>query len=71
MKSFYQIQLDELVRSKVVEYQKQLDSVEEIIRKETKQNERTIAERAVKQIELINQKYITHQHTEHRFHFCF
>lgn len=57
LKSFYQTQLDELVRTKVDEYQKQLDSMEETIRKETKQNERLIAERAIKQIELINQKY--------------
>lgn len=57
LKTFYQSQLDELVRAKVDEYQKQLDSVEDMLRKEAKQIERTIAERAVKQIELINQKY--------------
>lgn len=51
------------MRTKVVEYQKQLDSVEESIRKETKQNERIIADRAIKQIELINQKYVTHPYS--------
>lgn len=40
------------------EYQKQLDAVEGTLRKEAKHIERTIAERAVKQIELINQKYV-------------
>lgn len=57
LKAFYQSQLEELVRAKVDEYQKQLDTVEETLRKEAKHLERTIAERAVKQIELINQKY--------------
>lgn len=58
LKVFYQTQLDELVRSKVDEYQKQFDEMEKSIRKETKQNERMIAERALKQIELITQKYV-------------
>lgn len=58
LKVFYQTQLDDLVRSKVDEYQKQFDDMEKSIRKETKQNERLIAERALKQIELITQKYV-------------
>lgn len=57
LKVFYQTQLDELVRSKVDEYQKQFDQMEKSIRRETKQNERIIAERALKQIELLTQKY--------------
>lgn len=57
MKNFYQAQLDEKVNEKLKEFQRQLDSTEETIRKEFKQSERTIAERAIKQIELISQKY--------------
>lgn len=57
LKVFYQTQLDDLVRSKVDEYQKQYDSMEKSIRRETKQNERIIAERALKQIEQLTQKY--------------
>lgn len=56
LKVFYQTQLDDLVRAKVEEYQKQFDAMEKTIRKETKQNERVIAERALKQIDLITQK---------------
>lgn len=56
LKKFYQNQLEMVVSAKLIEYQKQLDSVEDTLRKEAKQNERTIAERAIKQIELINQK---------------
>lgn len=59
LKVFYQTQLDDLVRAKVEEYQKQFDSMEKSIRRETKQNERVIAERALKQIELLTQKYVT------------
>lgn len=59
LKVFYQTQLDDLVRAKVEEYQKQFDSMEKSIRRETKQNERIIAERALKQIELLTQKYVT------------
>lgn len=40
------------------EYQKQLDEAEATLRKEAKHIERTIAERAAKQIELINQKCV-------------
>lgn len=57
LKVFYQTQLDDLVRAKVDEYQKQFDSMEKSIRRETKQNEHAIAERALKQIELLTQKY--------------
>lgn len=58
LKVFYQTQLDDLVRAKVDEYQKQFDDMEKSIRKETKQNERVIAERALKQIELLTQKLV-------------
>lgn len=58
LKVFYQTQLDDLVRAKVEEYQKQFDSMEKSIRRETKQNERVIAERALKQIEQLTQKYV-------------
>lgn len=56
LKKFYQTQLDEKVNEKLKEFQQQLDSTEEMIRKEFKQSERSIAERAIKQIELITQK---------------
>lgn len=56
LKSFYQTQLEEVVSAKLKEYQEQLDSIEGTLRKESKHNERIIVERAMKQIELINQK---------------
>lgn len=56
LKSYYQSQLEDVVGEKLKEYQKQLDAVEELLRKEAKQNERQLAERAIKQIELITQK---------------
>lgn len=56
LKSFYQTQLDEAVAQKLTEFQQQVDTVETNLRKESKQRERIIAERAIRQMELINQK---------------
>lgn len=56
LKSFYQNQIEEVVQQKVKEFQKQLDLVEDSFKVESKQRERLIAERAIKQMELFNQK---------------
>lgn len=56
LKSYYQKQLDVVVNKKRDEYQIQLDNIEESIRCDAKKTERNIAEQAIKQIELINQK---------------
>lgn len=56
LKTFYQNQLDEAVGQKLTEFQEQMDMVEANMRKEGKQRERLIAERAIRQMELINQK---------------
>lgn len=56
LKSFYQNQIEEVVQQKVKEFQKQLDLVEDAFKVESKQRERLIAERAIKQMELFNQK---------------
>ncbi|XP_037026369.1 myosin-2 heavy chain isoform X2 [Bradysia coprophila] len=56
LKSFYQNQIEDVVQQKVKEFQKQLDLVEESFKIESKQRERLIAERAIKQMELFNQK---------------
>lgn len=56
LKSYYQNQLDAVVNKKRDEYQRQLDNIEESVRREAKKTEKNIAERAIKQIELINQK---------------
>lgn len=56
LKTFYQEQLDTLVRDKVNEYQSQLDSIVETIRKESKQNELQFIQKVLAQIHLINQK---------------
>lgn len=57
LKAYYQAQLEQVVGDKLKEFQKQMDDVEEALKSEARKNERLIAERAVKQIELINQKY--------------
>lgn len=62
LKSYYQNQLENVVSNKLQEFQKQLDTVEESLQSEAKQRERLIAERAIKQMELINQKYFFHSH---------
>lgn len=56
LKNYYQNQLDAVVNKKRNEYQHQLDGIEESIRRDAKKTEKNIAERAIKQIELINQK---------------
>lgn len=56
IKSYYQKQLEQVVAVKVAEFQQQLDNVEDTLRSEAKCRERLIAERAIKQMELINQK---------------
>lgn len=56
LKSYYQAQLEQVVSHKLKEFQEQLDSVEETLKSDAKIRERTIAERAIKQMELINQK---------------
>lgn len=56
LKSYYQAQLEQVVTHKLKEFQEQLDLVEETLKSEAKIRERTIAERALKQMELINQK---------------
>ncbi|EAT42317.1 AAEL006125-PA [Aedes aegypti] len=55
LKKYYQAQLEDVVADKLKEFQKQLTSVEEQLKSEAKRKERLIAERAIKQIELINQ----------------
>ncbi|KXJ80625.1 hypothetical protein RP20_CCG023948 [Aedes albopictus] len=55
LKKYYQAQLEDVVADKLKEFQKQLASVEEQLKSEAKRKERLIAERAIKQIELINQ----------------
>ncbi|XP_058824281.1 myosin heavy chain, non-muscle [Topomyia yanbarensis] len=55
LKKYYQSQLEDVVADKLREFQKQLTAVEEQLRSEAKRKERLLAERAIKQIELINQ----------------
>lgn len=56
LKKYYQTQLEEVVGEKLKEFQNQLNHVEESLKEEGKQRERLLAERAIKQIELILQK---------------
>lgn len=56
LKSYYQTQLEQVVGDKLKEFQKQMDVVEAALKADARKNERLIAERAIKQIELINQK---------------
>lgn len=49
--------MEDVVKQKLNEFQQQLDSVESALKEESRQRERTIAERAIKQMELISQKY--------------
>ncbi|XP_055541745.1 protein BCAP [Wyeomyia smithii] len=55
LKKYYQSQLEDVVADKLKEFQKQLKNVEEQLNDEAKRKERLLAERAIKQIELINQ----------------
>ncbi|KAM7355624.1 centriole duplication and spindle assembly protein centrobin isoform 2-T2 [Cochliomyia hominivorax] len=56
LKSHYQQQLENVVAQKLKEFQEQLDKTEETLKSEARERERLIAERAVKQLELINDK---------------
>lgn len=56
LKSFYQNQIEDVVQQKVKEFQQQLDMVEDSFKVESRQREKLIAERAIKQMELFNQK---------------
>uniref|UniRef100_A0A1Q3F9V9 Uncharacterized protein n=1 Tax=Culex tarsalis TaxID=7177 RepID=A0A1Q3F9V9_CULTA len=55
LKKYYQSQLEDVVGDKLQEFQKQLASVEEQLKSEAKKKQRLLAERAIKQIELINE----------------
>lgn len=48
LKAYYQEQLEQVVAKKLNEFQKQLDTVEETLKIESKQRERLIAERGIK-----------------------
>ncbi|XP_053659213.1 uncharacterized protein LOC128708277 [Anopheles marshallii] len=56
LKKYYQSQLEDVVSDKLKEFQKQLATVEEELREESKKRERNLTERAKRQIELIDQK---------------
>lgn len=56
LKSYYQQQLEQVVSQKLAEFQTQLDAVEGNVRTEAKEREKLLAERAIKQIEMINTK---------------
>lgn len=56
LKMYYQKQLEDVVKQKLNEFQNQVDTMHERLKEENKQREHTIAERAIKQMELINQK---------------
>nr|XP_040224116.2 rootletin [Anopheles coluzzii] len=56
LKKYYQSQLEDVVSDKLKEFQKQLASVEEELKEESRTRERTLTDRAKRQIELIDQK---------------
>lgn len=56
LKAYYQNQLEQVISEKLKEFQQQIDLVEEQLTANAKQRELLIAERAIKQIGLINQK---------------
>lgn len=56
LKAFYQQQLNEAVARKLADFQLQVDGVEATLRTEARQRERLLAERAMRQMELIVQK---------------
>uniref|UniRef100_A0A182MVD0 Uncharacterized protein n=1 Tax=Anopheles culicifacies TaxID=139723 RepID=A0A182MVD0_9DIPT len=56
LKKYYQSQLEDVVSDKLKEFQKQLATVEEELKEESKKRERNLTERAKRQIELIDQK---------------
>lgn len=55
LKKYYQAQLEDVVGDKLKEFQHQLLTVEEQLKSDAKKKERLLAERAIKQIELINE----------------
>lgn len=56
MKKYYQSQLEDVVTDKLNEFQKQLTTVEQELKAEAATKERALADRAKRQIELIDQK---------------
>uniref|UniRef100_A0A182RIM4 Uncharacterized protein n=1 Tax=Anopheles funestus TaxID=62324 RepID=A0A182RIM4_ANOFN len=56
LKKYYQSQLEDVVTDKLKEFQKQLTTVEDELREESKKRERNLTDRAKRQIELIDQK---------------
>ncbi|XP_058059398.1 myosin heavy chain, non-muscle [Anopheles bellator] len=56
LKKYYQSQLEDVVTDKLNEFQKQLTTVEEELKAEASKKERALADRAKRQIELIDQK---------------
>lgn len=56
LKSYYQTQLEQVVSKKVQEFQVQLDTTEVRLKAEAKDREMLIAQRAIQQMDLINQK---------------
>lgn len=57
LKTFYQEQLEKVVTSKLNEFQDQMNKLEDKLHMENKDRERLIAERALRQIQLIVEKY--------------
>ncbi|XP_039443861.1 centrobin [Culex pipiens pallens] len=55
LKKYYQAQLEDVVGDKLKEFQHQLLTVEDQLKSDAKKKERLLAERAIKQIELINE----------------
>jgi hypothetical protein len=55
LKKYYQAQVEDVVTDKLKEFQSQLNSVEEQLKDEANRREKLIAERAIKQMELIKQ----------------
>lgn len=56
LKAYYQNQLEQVIGQKLKEFQQQIDNVEDELATNAKQRELLIAERAIKQMGLINQK---------------
>jgi uncharacterized membrane-anchored protein YhcB (DUF1043 family) len=56
LKTHYQNQLEKAVARKVQQFQSQMEQMEETLLGDAKNREHLVAERAIKQIELINQK---------------
>ncbi|KFB35880.1 hypothetical protein ZHAS_00002833 [Anopheles sinensis] len=56
LKKYYQSQLEDVVSDKLKEFQKQLTTVEEELKDESQKKERSLTDRAKRQIELIDHK---------------